>query len=252
MDEEIKQAYQGKLTAFQQAIDQSQRIVFFGGAGVSTASGIPDFRSATGIFMQETNLNYSAEQIISHSFYLKHPQTFYQFYFDNLVHATAKPNEAHYFAADLEKAGKDVAVVTQNIDGLHQEAGSSKVYELHGSIQENYCTVCGKSYSIADLELDQQGIPRCQEDGGIVKPNVILYEEALDQEVVLQAVQAIQAADLLIVAGTSLSVYPAASFLDYFQGDSLVVINQTPISLNRQEGIVFMDTLENVLKAIKI
>lgn len=249
---ENRQEFDQKIRRFQEAVDKSQRIVLFGGAGVSTASGIPDFRSASGIFMQDTGMNYSAEEIISYSFYVRHPQLFYEFYFDKLVHAAAKPNAAHYFAADLEKAGKDVAVVTQNIDGLHQDAGSTKVYELHGGIKDNYCTKCRKHYTIEDLNLDDEGIPRCEKDGGMVKPNVTLYEEPLDQLVVHQAVKAIQDADLLIVAGTSLSVYPVASFIDYFQGDQLVVINQTPIPLIHQDALVFEDKMENVLSLLEV
>lgn len=219
------------IDRLKQLIHQSQQLVFFGGAGVSTESGIPDFRSAGGIFMQDTGMEYMPEQIISYSFFKQHPKAFYDFHFEHLVYPDAEPNSSHLFIADLEKRGKDVTIVTQNIDGLHQEAGSSKVLEIHGTIKDNYCMECGKDYTIQELERDADGIPRCTHDNGIVRPNVVMYEEALNQDLLFESIKAIQEADTLIIAGTSLVVYPAAGLINYFNGDNLIVINKTPISV---------------------
>ena len=215
--------YERETEQLQNIIDDSSRIVFFGGAGVSTESGIPDFRSADGIYHQA--YKYSPEQVVSHSFFMRYPEAFYEFYKDKMMMLDAKPNAAHLKLAELEKAGKLTAVVTQNIDGLHQAAGSRNVYELHGSIHRNYCMDCGKFYS-AEYVKDAEGIPRC-ECGGMIKPDVVLYEEGLDSATIEGAVRAISNADTLIIGGTSLVVYPAAGFIDYFRGKHLVVINKS-------------------------
>lgn len=237
-----------KITQFKQQVENSQRIVFFGGAGVSTESGIPDFRSAKGLFMQESGYEYAPEQIVSHSFFEQHPKVFFDYYFDHLVYKEAKPNQTHNFLAELEEAGKEVAVVTQNIDGLHQKAGSSTVYELHGSIWNNHCIECGAFFPLEKLEKDGEGIPRCPYDGAIVKPDVTLYGEALNETTVTQALKAISQADLFIIAGTSLSVYPAAGLVDWFNGKYFTVINQSPVRIQRKNALIFQMSLENVFK----
>lgn len=215
--------YETETEQFQKIIDDSSRIVFFGGAGVSTESNIPDFRSADGIYHQQ--YKYSPEQVVSHSFFMQYPEEFYKFYKEKMMILDAKPNPAHLKLAELEKAGKLTAVVTQNIDGLHQAAGSRTVYELHGSIHRNYCMECGRFYD-AEYVKKTSGIPRC-ECGGVIKPDVVLYEEGLDPKTIQGAVEAIAAADTLIIGGTSLVVYPAAGFIDYFGGKHLVVINKS-------------------------
>ena len=215
--------YEKEIEELQKIIDDSSRIVFFGGAGVSTESGIPDFRSADGIYHQQ--YKYSPEQVVSHSFFMQHTEAFYDFYKEKMMILDAKPNPAHYKLAELEQAGKLTAVVTQNIDGLHQAAGSRNVYELHGSIHRNYCMECGRFYD-AEYGKKTSGIPRC-ECGGVIKPDVVLYEEGLDPKTIQGAVEAIAAADTLIIGGTSLVVYPAAGFIDYFGGKHLVVINKS-------------------------
>lgn len=215
MKEEIKQ--------LQQIIDESNKIVFFGGAGVSTESNIPDFRSADGLYRQQ--YKYTPEQIVSHSFFVRNTEDFYEFYKEKMMFLDARPNPAHLKLAELEKAGKLTAVVTQNIDGLHQKAGSRNVLELHGSIHRNYCQKCRKFHD-ASYVKNAKGIPRCQ-CGGLIKPDVILYEEGLDSEIITKSIQAISEADTLIIGGTSLIVYPAAGFIDYFRGQHLVVINKS-------------------------
>ena len=215
--------YEREINELQKIIDDSNNIVFFGGAGVSTESGIPDFRSADGLYHQK--YKYSPEQVVSHSFFMKYPEVFYEFYKDKMMCLDAKPNAAHNKLAELESSGKLKAVVTQNIDGLHQKAGSKTVYELHGSIHRNYCMKCQKSYD-ANYVKNQNGIPYC-ECGGMIKPDVVLYEEGLDGNVINAAIRAIASADTLIIGGTSLVVYPAAGFIDYFQGKHLVVINKS-------------------------
>ena len=214
------------IAALQEMIDQSHNIVFFGGAGVSTESGIPDFRSVDGLYHQK--YDYPPETMLSHTFYEKHPEEFFRFYRDKLLNPDAQPNAAHYKLAELEAAGKLSAVVTQNIDGLHQKAGSKRVYELHGSVLRNYCEKCRKSYDM-DFMLHSEGVPRCA-CGGRIKPDVVLYEEGLDQDIVSGAIRAISRADMLIVGGTSLVVYPAAGLIQYYEGRRLVVINKTELS----------------------
>lgn len=212
-----------QIQQLQQLIDQYDNLVFFGGAGVSTESGIPDFRSVDGLYNQQ--YAYPPETIISHSFFRKNPEEFYRFYKDKMLALEAKPNDAHKKLAELERTGKLRAVVTQNIDGLHQAAGSKKVYELHGSIHRNYCMKCGKFYD-AEYVKKSEGVPHCS-CGGKIKPDVVLYEEGLDAKTMDGAVRAIGSADTLIIGGTSLVVYPAAGFIDYFRGKHLVVINKS-------------------------
>lgn len=213
--------FEQEITALQRIIDESANIVFFGGAGVSTESGIPDFRSEDGLY--HTKYSYPPERILSHSFFTQNPEVFYTFYREKILYLDAKPNPAHKKLAELEKLGKLKAVVTQNIDGLHQKAGSQTVYELHGSIHRNYCVECGKAYS-AEFVKEVKGIPHCT-CGGMIKPDVVLYEESLDRRTIQSAVSAIAKADTLIIGGTSLVVYPAAGFIDYFRGKHLLVIN---------------------------
>ncbi|MBS5062396.1 MAG: NAD-dependent protein deacylase [Hungatella hathewayi] len=227
-------------------IDGSDNIVFFGGAGVSTESGIPDFRSEDGLYRQQ--YQYPPETIISHSFYMKNPEEFYRFYKNKMIFEDAKPNPAHLALARLEKQGKLKAVITQNIDGLHQAAGSQEVLELHGSIHRNYCTRCGKFYGL-DVVTKSDGVPKCS-CGGMVKPDVVLYEEGLDQETLQKAVYYISHADMLIVGGTSLTVYPAAGLIDYYRGRKLVLINKTVTPMDSQADLVINDKLGEVLGSV--
>ncbi|EOS80960.1 NAD-dependent deacetylase [Dorea sp. 5-2] len=215
--------YKEEVRRLQEIIDDSSQIVFFGGAGVSTESDIPDFRSADGLYQQK--YKYSPEQIVSHSFFVQNTEGFYEFYKDKMMFLDALPNQAHLKLAELEKAGKLTAVITQNIDGLHQAAGSKNVLELHGSIHRNYCQKCGKFYDAAYVK-GSEGIPKCS-CGGRIKPDVVLYEEGLDPDVIRKSIQAISRADTLIIGGTSLVVYPAAGFIDHFRGKHLVVINKS-------------------------
>ena len=219
------------VNKLQELIDGSNNIVFFGGAGVSTESGIKDFRSVDGLYNQK--YDYPPETMLSHTFFVRHKEEFFRFYNDKLLEKTvgtdtverALPNKAHYKLAELEKAGKLKAVITQNIDGLHQEAGSKVVYELHGSVLRNYCEKCGKSFDVHYM-FNSKGIPKCDSCGGDIKPDVVLYEEGLDNNVISGAVNAIKNADMLIIGGTSLVVYPAAGLIDYYRGDKLVLINK--------------------------
>ncbi|MEB8170747.1 NAD-dependent protein deacylase [Macrococcus caseolyticus] len=242
----------GKISMLEKAIKKSEKIVFFGGAGVSTESGIPDFRSADGIFMQETSIEHSPEEIISIDFFNKYPKQYFKFHFDKLVYPHAKPNIAHRFITKLEQQGKDVTVVTQNIDGLHQSAGNSKVLELHGNVQTNYCTHCEKVYQLEDISMDKDGIPRCLHDGRIIRPDIVMYGEALNSSVITEAITAIQNADMMIIAGTSLVVYPASTFVDFFNGETLAVINKTSLRTVRSDALIFEDYIGEVLNAIKL
>ena len=235
-----------QIAALQEMIDKSRRIVFFGGAGVSTESGIPDFRSVDGLYHQK--YAYPPETILSHTFYEKHPEEFFRFYRDKLLKLGAEPNAAHKKLAELERAGKLAAVVTQNIDGLHQKAGSRTVYELHGSVLRNYCEKCGKFYD-AEFMLHSEGVPRCT-CGGRIKPDVVLYEEGLDMDTVHGAVNAISEADMLIVGGTSLVVYPAAGLIQYYEGSRLVVINKTDLSA--MADLTILGAIGEVLSQIKV
>ena len=215
--------YENEVKKLQEMIDDSSNIVFFGGAGVSTESNIPDFRSADGLYRQ--SYKYSPEQIVSHSFFVHHTEAFYEFYKEKMMFLSAQPNPAHRKLAELEAKGKLTAVVTQNIDGLHQAAGSRNVLELHGSIHRNYCQKCGRFYDAAYVK-HAEGVPRCQ-CGGLIKPDVVLYDEGLDSGIIQKSIRAISQADMLIIGGTSLVVYPAAGFIDYFRGKHLVVINKS-------------------------
>lgn len=237
-----------EIEKMQQMIDESRRIVFFGGAGVSTESGIPDFRSVDGLYHQK--YDFPPETILSHSFYLSKTKEFFQFYRDKMLYLDARPNQAHLTLARLEEAGKLTAVITQNIDGLHQAAGSKCVYELHGSVLRNYCEKCGKLYD-AQFILDSKDIPLC-ECGGRVKPDVVLYEEGLDQQTLQNAVRAIKEADMLIIGGTSLAVYPAAGLIDYYRGDKLVLINKTATPRDSMANLVIADSIGEVLAKIRV
>ena len=227
-------------------VAESHKIVFFGGAGVSTESGIPDFRSVDGLYSQK--FEYPPETIISHSFFVKRPEYFFRFYREKMLPLGFEPNITHKKLAQWEQEGKLLAVVTQNIDGLHQKAGSRKVYELHGSVLRNYCQKCGKAYS-AEFIRDAQGIPRCT-CGGIVKPDVVLYEESLPQDAIEKSVQAIIGADMLIVMGTSLTVYPAAGLIQYYRGNRLVLINRDATPYDDQADLVFHNGLGEVLSKL--
>ncbi len=227
-------------------IAESNNIVFFGGAGVSTESGIPDFRSVDGLYHQK--FDYPPERIISHSFYLKNPAYFFRFYREKMLPLGFAPNITHRRLAQLEQEGKLLAVVTQNIDGLHQKAGSRRVYELHGSVLRNYCTRCHKFFS-AEFVKNAPGVPRCP-CGGIVKPDVVLYEESLDEDCITKAVQAIQTADLLIVGGTSLTVYPAAGLIRYYTGQRLVLINRDETPYDDYANLVLHESLGDVFSQV--
>lgn len=232
----------------QEIIDHSKNVVFFGGAGVSTESGIPDFRSTDGLYNQK--YDYPPEEILSHTFFVSHTEAFYDFYRDKMLCLTAEPNAAHKKLAELEQKGKLSAVVTQNIDGLHQKAGSKNVFELHGSIHRNYCTQCHKFFD-ADFIANSVGVPTC-DCGGIIKPDVVLYEEGLDDATVTGAVDAISSADCLIVAGTSLNVYPAAGFIRYFRGKYFVLINRDVTPADEYADLVIHDSVGKVLSDIVI
>ncbi len=236
------------IEELQRIIDNSLRIVFFGGAGVSTESGIPDFRSVDGLYNQK--YDYPPEQILSHTFFVNNTGEFYRFYKDKMLCLDKKPNKAHLKLAELERAGKLSAVVTQNIDGLHQAAGSKIVYELHGSVLRNYCTKCHRFYS-AQFIKESDGIPHC-ECGSVIKPDVVLYEEGLDDKTVSGALSTIQNADTLIIAGTSLTVYPAAGFVRYFGGENLVLINRDPTPVDNTASLVFHDKVGELLDKIKV
>ena len=233
----------------QQWVDGSERIVFFGGAGVSTESGIPDFRSTDGLYHQQ--YAWPPETILSHTFFEHHPEEFYRFYRDKMLCPGAKPNAAHKKLAELEAAGRLTAVVTQNIDGLHQLAGSKAVYELHGSVHRNYCMKCRRFFDF-DFMRRSAGVPKCPDCGGIVKPDVVLYEEGLDQETVEAAVLAISRADMLIVGGTSLVVYPAAGLINYYRGNRLVLINRDPTPYDGRADLVIHDPIGQVLGALRV
>lgn len=238
MDTEIEQ-----LTKI---LKESNNIVFFGGAGVSTESGIPDFRSANGLFNEKLNITFTPEQLVSHSFYIRYPKEFFNFYKAKLIYPQAKPNKAHIALAKLEEMGKLKAVITQNIDGLHQAAGSKNVFELHGSVLRNYCVKCHAFYDEKFI-LDSKDVPTCTKCGGNVKPDVVLYEEGLDDNVIRDSVRAIANADTLIIGGTSLVVYPAAGLIDYFRGKNLVLINKSSTSADNKADLVIHEAIGKVL-----
>ena len=233
----------------QQWINESDNIVFFGGAGVSTESGIPDFRSVDGLYHQ--TYDYPPETILSHTFFMDNPDEFYRFHRDKMICTDAKPNTTHLKLAELERAGKLRAVVTQNIDGLHQRAGSRTVYELHGSVHRNYCMKCRQFYD-AEFIAGSEGVPTCKVCGGTIKPDVVLYEEGLDQETVEASVLAISRADMLIVGGTSLVVYPAAGLINYYRGNKLVLINRDATPYDRKADLVIHDSLGKVFGGVAL
>lgn len=237
-----------EIEKLQELIDESKRVVFFGGAGVSTESGIPDFRSTDGLYHQE--YAYPPETILSHSFFMRKTEEFYRFYRAKMLCLNAGPNPAHQKLAELEKAGKLTAVVTQNIDGLHQKAGSKNVLELHGSVLRNYCMRCGKFHTAEEI-LHSTGIPTC-ECGGVIKPDVVLYEEGLDDQVMSEAIDQIRKADLLIIGGTSLVVYPAAGMIRYFGGDHLVLLNKSATSADAHATLCIRESIGTVLSKIKV
>lgn len=237
------------IQKLQERIDAAEKIVFFGGAGVSTESGIPDFRSVDGLYHQ--SYQFPPETILSHTFFVRHPEEFYRFYKEKMLCLDVQPNAAHQKLAEMEEKGKLQAVITQNIDGLHQKAGSKKVMELHGSIHRNFCQRCGKSYDALYMKNSPGAIPLCT-CGGILKPDVVLYEEGLDQQTIQDSIRYISQADLLIIGGTSLAVYPAAGLIDYFRGNSLVVINKAPTPRDRQADLLIQEPIGAVLGALHI
>ena len=239
-----------KIQKLQKMIDSHKKIVFFGGAGVSTESGIKDFRSVDGLYNQK--YDYPPEEILSHSFFVRMPAEFYRFYYDKIISIDAEPNPAHKKLAELERAGKLTAVITQNIDGLHQKGGSVNVCELHGTVLKNTCTGCGKKFDVEYMRAPKGGIPRCDKCGAIIKPEVVLYEEGLDDDVIRRSIQAISDADMMIVGGPSLVVYPAAGLIDYFRGDTLVLINKGSTGREAGADLVITDPIGQVLDKIVV
>ncbi len=239
------------IDKMKEIISHSGNIVFFGGAGVSTESGIPDFRSASGLYNEITKNNYSPEEILSHTFFVKHTGEFYKFYKSKMVYKDSRPNNAHLSLAQLEKEGMLRAVITQNIDGLHQIAGSKNVLELHGSVHRNYCMECHKYFDLSFV-LNSTDIPKCDSCGGIIKPDVVLYEEALDSEVLKASVHYISKADVLIVGGTSLSVYPASGLVSYYKGNKLILINKSQTPYDNRANQVLHDSIGKVLSEVCI
>ncbi len=237
------------IQKLKQMIENSKSTVFLGGAGVSTESGIPDFRSAAGLYSKDNDLGYAPEYLLSHSFFANETEKFFDYYRNNLIYKDAKPNKAHIALAELEKRGKLDAVVTQNIDGLHELAGSKNVIEIHGSVFRNYCVSCGKKYDVKKV-IDAKGIPTCDACGGVVRPDVVLYEEGLNMSLLDNAINYIQNAETLIVGGTSLNVYPVAGLLEYFRGKNLVIINKTITSYDNRADLVFRDSIGDVLSSI--
>ena len=237
-----------RLAEFQKIIDESDHIVFFGGAGVSTESGIPDFRSQDGLYNQK--YDYPPETILSHTFFMNNPEEFFRFYREKMLYLDAEPNAAHKALARLERRKKLKAVITQNVDGLHQKAGSNTVLELHGSVHRNYCMKCGKSYGVEAI-VNSEGVPHC-ECGGIIKPDVVLYEEPLDEYITSMAMAYVQSADMFIVGGTSLTVYPAAGFVYQYMGDKLVLINKSKTQLDGDARLVFNESIGEVFSSLTI
>ncbi|MDX9918007.1 MAG: NAD-dependent protein deacylase [Gudongella sp.] len=237
------------IETLREKIRNSDNIVFLGGAGVSTESGIPDFRSATGLYSKERRTTIAPEEMISYSFFMRHMDEFYDYYKKNLIYSDAKPNKAHLALAKLEEDGRVRAVITQNIDGLHQLAGSKNVLELHGSVHRNYCMSCGTTYGL-DHILKSEGVPKCTKCGGVVRPDVVLYEEGLDMNVLNRAVDYISKADIMIIGGTSLNVYPAAGLVEYFRGDSLVLINKSETNYDHRADFIFRDSIGSVMEEL--
>lgn len=239
-----------KYQELKHILENAKNLVVFTGAGISVPSGIPDFRSADGIYNQKSKSNIPPEEIISHSFYEQYPEEFFEFYKEKMCYPDAKPNLAHKYFAQLENKGINVTVVTQNIDGLHQAAGSSRVYELHGNVHRNYCEKCNRFFGL-DYVLKAKGIPLCDKCKGIVKPDVVLYEEALDEGIISRAISAIMTCDVMVVIGTSLTVYPAAGFIRYFKGRYLVVINKQRTQYDNQCDLVLNEDVIEVIKKMK-
>ncbi len=237
------------IKKLQEIVNASNRTVFFGGAGVSTESGIPDFRSVDGLYHMK--YDYPPETILSHTFFMRKPEEFYRFYHDKMLCLDAEPNAAHKKLAEMEQKGKLQAVITQNIDGLHQKAGSRQVLELHGSVHRNYCMKCGAFYDAAYIKASE-GIPRCEKCGGMIKPDVVLYEEGLDSDTLRSAVSFISQAEVLIIGGTSLAVYPAAGLIDYFRGSHLVVINKSATPRDRSADLLIQGSIGEVLGSLEI
>lgn len=233
-----------------QWIGESRKTVFFGGAGTSTESGIPDFTSAAGLYRQEEHLPYPPEVMLSRTFFLEHPAVFFDFYRRKMLHPAAEPNGCHRLLARLEKEEKLQAIVTQNIDGLHQKAGSSRVLELHGSVHRNYCMKCARFYNLQEVMAVEELVPRCPHDGAIIKPDVVLYEEDLNQRTLYDAIEAISQADLLIIGGTSLTVHPAASLVMYFQGTRTVLINADPTPYDAKANLLISDPIGQVMERV--
>lgn len=242
--------YEEDILTLREILKNSRNLCVFTGAGISVPSGIPDFRSADGLYNQESGLNIPPEQIISHSFFVRHPKEFYDFYKSKMLYPKAQPNAAHRYFAALEQNSKRVSIVTQNIDGLHQKAGSSRVYEIHGSVLRNFCMQCGTKYGI-DIVSDSEGIPLCKKCGGMIKPDVVLYEEPLDEQVVAGAVRAIEEADTMLVIGTSLVVYPAASYIRFFGGDNLIIINKSKTDYDRFAKLGIYEDIVRVVEDLQ-
>lgn len=239
-----------KINMLKKMVAESSNIVFFGGAGVSTESNIPDFRSESGLYKTKNNFSYPPEVMLSHSFFMKHTEDFFDFYKTKMIYKNAKPNEAHIALAELEKIGKVKAVITQNIDGLHQIAGSKNVLELHGSVHRNYCMKCNKSFDLEDIINSNELTPVCDKCGGIVKPDVVLYEEGLDMDTLNRAVYHIKQADMLIVGGTSLVVYPAAGLIEYFNGNNLALINKASTAYDSSADLIINESIGKVLREV--
>lgn len=238
------------LDKLKKIISESSNIVFFGGAGTSTESSIPDFRSESGLYRTERGHSYPPEVMLSHSFFINHTEDFYNFYRSKMIYKDAKPNAAHFVLAELESMGKLKAVVTQNIDGLHQLAGSQNVLELHGSVHRNYCMKCGKFFNLDYVTDSKSVVPECDECGGVIKPHVVLYEEALDMDVMNKAEAYISKAEVFIIGGTSLVVYPAAGLVNYYKGNKLILINKSSTSYDNAASLVIKDSIGKVLKSI--
>lgn len=237
------------MNQLKQWIEESEKIVFFGGAGVSTESGIPDFRSEQGIYNTIQNYGCPPETILSHTYFIGHPEQFYKFYKGVMLYPTARPNAAHQALAALEAQKKLKAVITQNVDGLHQAAGSKNVYELHGSVYRNYCMNCGKLFMLGEI-MQGELVPHCDHCGGVIKPDVVLYEERLDEATIQNAIQAITEADMLIVGGTSLNVYPAAGFIRYYVGERLVLINKSETAYDKYANLLIHDSIDKVFRDV--
>lgn len=239
-----------KILRLKTILQNSRNVCVFTGAGISCPSGIPDFRSANGLYNQKSGLNIPPEEIISHSFFTAHTDLFYDFYKSKMLYPEAQPNAAHRFFADLENKGKTVSVVTQNIDGLHTAAGSTNVFEIHGSVLRNHCMQCGAFYGV-EAVAQSDSVPYCEKCGGIIKPDVILYEEPLDEKAVQGAVNAIAAADTMVIIGTSLVVYPAASYVRYFGGENLVILNKTATDYDRLASLTIYDDIVHIVEQLK-